>query len=74
MVALQHSRRESVIYILAFYVCIVCGSRSQNLDVAPRTPCGSELQRATGTLRSPKLARMKLATLPADQFNLVAHL
>ena len=73
MVAPQHSRRESVTYILAFYVCIVCGSRSQDLD-APRTPCGSELQRATGTLRSPKLARMKLATLPTDQFNLVAHL
>ena len=34
MVAPQHSRRESVTYILTLYVCIARRSRSQTSDVA----------------------------------------
>ena len=39
-----------------------------------RNTYGSELAAATGTLRSPKLARTKLAPPPTDHLNLVAHL
>ena len=39
-----------------------------------RNTYGSELAASTGTLRSPKLARTKLAPPPTDHFNLVAHL
>lgn len=48
----QHSRRESVTYILTLYMCIARHSRSQTLDVAPGTPewqraCSVRLARST---------------------------